>query len=102
MNRPILVTCLCVAALAGCSRTVVREVAVERPARETVVERPVVVEKPVVRETVIERPTIASAVPPLSCSYAGIGYTAGSFSCQSGYQYRCNSSGVWDRTGSYC
>jgi hypothetical protein len=118
MNRPIVVTCLCVAALAGCTRTVVRESVVERPVvRESVVERPVVVEKPVVRETVVEKPVLVEkqplvretlvernpiAVAPLACSYAGIGFTAGSLSCQSGYQYRCSSSGIWDRTGGYC
>ena len=58
MTRPILVTCLCVAALAGCSRTVVREVAVDRPVvHETVVERPVV------RETVIDRQAITATGP---------------------------------------
>jgi hypothetical protein len=89
MTRPILVTCLCVAALAGCTRTVVREVAVDRPVvHETVVERPVV------RETVIDRQAMST---PLACSYAGVGYTAGSLSCQSGYQYQCSPSGVWDR-----
>ncbi len=99
MTRSILVTCLCVAALAGCTRTV-RETVVERPVvRESVVERPVIVEKPV-RETVIERQTVATA--PLACSFAGVGYAAGSLSCQSGYQYRC-SNGTWDRVpGGYC
>jgi hypothetical protein len=53
-----------------------------------------------VRETVIERPAIASA--PLSCAFAGIGYSSGSLSCQSGYQYRC-SNGAWERIpGSAC
>jgi hypothetical protein len=68
--------------------------------RESVVERPVVVEKPVVRETVIERPVIATA--PLSCSFAGAAYASGSLSCQSGYQHRC-SNGGWERIpGGYC
>ena len=94
MTRPILVTCLCIVALAGCTRTV----------RETVVERPVVhetvVEKPVLRETVVERPTIATA--PMACSYGGIAYSNGALSCQSSYQYRCNN-GTWDKVpGSYC
>jgi hypothetical protein len=101
MTRPILVTCLCVVALTGCTRTV-RETVVERPVvRETVVERPVVVEKPVIRETVIERPTLAAAAPQ-SCSFAGAGYASGSLSCQSGYQHRC-SNGAWERIpGGYC
>jgi hypothetical protein len=90
MTRPILVTCLCVVAIAGCTRTV----------RETVVERPVVREQVVERPVVVERQTIATA--PLSCSYGGVGYASGSLACQSGYQYRCNA-GVWERiAGSYC
>lgn len=101
MNRPILVTCLCVVAAAGCTRTVLKESVVERPVtRETVVEKPVVVERPVVRETVIQRPAIAEAYP--SCNYGGVGYSHGSLSCQAGYQYRCDS-GAWARIpGSAC
>ena len=87
MTRSILVTGLCVLALAGCGRTIVRET---------------VVEKPVVRETVIERPAVALAVPPASCMLGGAGYATGSLSCQAGYQYRCNA-GAWERIpNSYC
>ena len=89
MTRTILVTGLCVVALAGCGRTVVRETVVERPA-------------PVARETVIERPAVALAAPPVSCSLAGSAYATGSLSCQGGFQHRCNN-GVWERLpGTYC
>jgi hypothetical protein len=102
MNRPILVACLAVVAVAGCTRTYVRETVAERPVvrEQTVVEKPVVVERPVVRETVIERPVVADAYP--SCNFGGVGYSHGSLSCQSGAQYRC-SSGTWERLpGAYC
>ena len=95
MTRPILVTCLCIAAVAGCTRTV-RE-------HETVVERPIVheqvVERPVVRETVIEHQVVGTAP---NCSMAGVGYANGSLSCQAGSQYLC-SNGNWQRlSGSSC
>lgn len=88
MNRPILVACLCVAAVAGCTRTVVREHVVEK---QPVVERETVVERPTVtRETIV--------AVPASCTFAGSAYANGSMSCQSGYQYLCRN-GAWERAG---
>ena len=86
MNRPILVACLCAAALASCGRTVVRE--------ERVVEK-----QPVVtRETVIEHPadTVVATVP--ACTLGGATYSSGTLSCQAGYQYVCRD-GAWNRIG---
>ncbi|HSN20943.1 MAG TPA: hypothetical protein VLS49_09705 [Usitatibacter sp.] len=92
MNRTILVTCFCAAALAGCGRTIVRE--------ERVVEQPVVT-----RETVVERPAVtreAIVAAPAACSLAGYAYSSGTMSCQAGYEYRCRD-GVWERiAGSSC
>jgi hypothetical protein len=90
MNRPILIACLCAAAVASCGRTVVRE--------ERVVEK-----QPVVtRETVVERPaeTIVATAP--SCSLGAAVYSSGTLSCQAGYQYVCRD-GAWNRIpGSSC
>ncbi len=80
MTRSIIVACLCVAALAGCGRTIVRE---------TVVERPVIASAPIV-------------TAPASCSLGSTAYTSGSLSCQAGVQYRCNN-GAWEPLPrSYC
>ena len=88
MSRSILVACLCVAALAGCTRTIVREHVVEK---EPVVQRETVVERPsVTRETVVTTPS--------ACTFAGSAYASGSLSCQSGYQYLCRN-GAWERAG---
>ena len=71
---------------AGCSRPVVKE---------TVVEKPVVVDRPV--------PAAAgSTAAPLGCSYAGSAYSSGAMACQADrFQYRCNN-GNWERTLSSC
>lgn len=71
------------ALLAGCSRPVVRE---------TVVERPVVV----------ERPAAAAAGSTVSgCIFANQAYSHGSVSCQDRTQFRCDN-GVWQRTITAC
>lgn len=71
------------ALVAGCSRPVVKE---------TVVEKPVVV----------DRPVAAGASAPLGCSYGGGSYSSGAMACQADrYQYRCNN-GTWERTLSTC
>ena len=67
--------------LAGCSRPVVKE---------TVVEKPVVV----------ERPAAAGSTVP-SCTYAGQPYSHGAISCQDRSQYRCDN-GIWNRTLNAC
>ena len=87
MNRSILVSCLCAAALAGCGRTIVRE--------ERVVEQPVLTPAPAVVEHPIVVPnTIATG--PAACTIGSLAYASGTLSCQSGYEYRC-SDGVWER-----
>ena len=69
--------------LAGCSRPVVKE---------TVVDRPVVV----------ERPAAAAAGSTIAaCTYASQSYSHGSVSCQDRTQYRCDN-GVWNRTTNAC
>jgi hypothetical protein len=88
MTRSIIVTSACMLALAGCTRTLVRE---------TVVEKPVA---PVASERVIERPAVVAAVPP-ACTLRGAGFASGSMSCQGGYQYRCDN-GTWTRIEGYC
>ena len=85
MKRSIFVAFLCAAALAGCGRTVIREVQTPVVTRETVVERPAVT-----RETIV--------AGPASCSLGVSAYSSGTLSCQSGYEYRCND-GVWERIG---
>lgn len=98
MTRNLLVASLCVAALAGCSRTVIREQVVEK--------EPVVNPPTVTRETIVERPTVTRetivATTPAACSLAGTAYAHGTLSCQAGYEYRCRN-GVWERIpGNVC
>jgi hypothetical protein len=73
---------LAAAVVAGCSRPVVRE---------TIVEKPVIV----------ERPAAAGASAPPACTYASQSYSHGSVSCQNAAQYRCTS-GAWERTLNAC
>lgn len=97
MNRSMLVASLCVVALAGCTRTVVREHVVEK---EPVVQRETVIEHPAVtRETVIATPAPVAAP---ACTFGASVYSSGTLSCQAGYQYQCRD-GVWERVaGSSC
>jgi hypothetical protein len=81
MTRTIGVMFILAVAVAGCSRPVVRE---------TVVERPVVVDR-----------AAASGASAPSCTYASQAYSHGSVSCQDRNQYRCDN-GVWNRTYSAC
>jgi hypothetical protein len=67
--------------VAGCSRPVVRE---------TVVEKPIIV----------DRPATAGA-SAASCTYASQTYTQGAISCQEKTEFRCNS-GNWERTLNAC
>lgn len=70
------------ALLAGCSRPVVRE---------TVVERPVV----------IDRPAAAVGATAPSCVYASQSYSHGALSCQDRTEFKCEN-GVWRRTFTAC
>jgi len=73
------------ALLSACSRPVLRR---------TVVERPVVVDRPVAAGQ--------SAPTPRTCSYAAATYSHNAMACQADrYQYRCND-GTWERTVSAC
>lgn len=85
MNRSIVLASVCIAAVAGCTHTVVREHVVEK--------------QPIVqRETVVAPPAQTIIASPATCSYHGTPYASGALSCQSGYQYLCRD-GVWDRAG---
>jgi hypothetical protein len=81
MKRSIPFLFLTALILAGCARPVVRE---------TVVERPVVV----------ERPAAAGATLP-SCTLASQSYSHGAISCQERAEFRCNN-GTWERTLNPC
>lgn len=80
MKRSIALIFLSTLVVAGCSRPVVKE---------TVVERPVVVDK-----------AAAGATAP-ACTYASQSYSHGAISCQDRNQYRCDN-GVWNRTANAC
>lgn len=79
--------------LSACSRPVIKETVIERPAPApaTVVERPVV----------IERPAAAGASLPASCAYASQSYSHGALSCQDRTEFKCNN-GSWTRTFTAC
>jgi len=75
MKAPARVPSALTVVVAACTYPVEKKTVVQTPA-------PVVHEQ---KKVVVEHP-----VPPLpSCSYGGIDYTDGSFSCQSGLEYRC-------------
>jgi len=80
MKRTIAVMFISAIAVTGCSRPAVKE---------TVVERPIVVEKA----------ATGSSAP--SCTYASQSYSHGSVSCQDRSQYRCEN-GIWNRTANAC
>lgn len=67
--------------LAGCTRPVVKE---------TVVERPVFV----------DRPAAVGASAP-GCTYASQAYSHGALSCQDRTEFKCDN-GVWQRTYTAC
>jgi hypothetical protein len=67
--------------LASCSRPVVKE---------TVVERPVVV----------DRPAAVGATAP-GCVYASLAYSHGALSCQDRTEFKCDN-GQWRRTFTRC
>jgi hypothetical protein len=81
MKKTIALALVATAGLAGCSRPVVKE---------TIVERPVYV----------DRAAAAGATAP-ACTYASQSYSHGAISCQDRNQYRCDN-GVWNRTANAC
>lgn len=74
------------AVFAGCSRPVVRE---------TVVERPVYVDRPVVVQPA------AAGASAASCTFASQSYSHGSLSCQDRTAFKCDN-GSWTRTLNAC
>jgi hypothetical protein len=80
MKKTIALALVATAVLAGCSRPVVKE---------TIVERPVYVDR-----------AAAGATAP-ACTYASQSYSHGAISCQDRNQYRCDN-GVWNRTANAC
>jgi len=81
MKRTIALMFIPALLLAGCSRPVVKE---------TVVERPVVVER-----------AAATGASAPNCTYASQAYSHGSMSCQDRTQFRCDN-GIWNRTFTAC
>ena len=81
MKRTIALMFISAVVVTGCSRPVVKE---------TVVERPVVVDR-----------AAATGASAPACTYASQAYSQGSVSCQDRYQYRCEN-GVWNRTANAC
>jgi len=86
MKRSIALLLVSTAVLTGCSRPVVRE---------TVVERPVYVDRPVVVQPA------AAGASAASCTFASQSYSHGSLSCQDRTSYQCNN-GSWTRTLNAC
>jgi len=83
MKRTIALLFVSAVVVTGCSRPVVKE---------TVVERPVVVEK---------APAAATGATAPACTYASQSYSHGSVSCQDRSQFRCDN-GIWSRTANAC
>ena len=86
MKRSIALLFVAVAVLAGCSR----------PVKETVIEKPVYIDRPVQAA-----PAAAGATAAPACVYASQAYGQGSISCQDKNQYRCEN-GIWNRTFNAC
>jgi hypothetical protein len=80
MKAPALFLPTLALVIAGCAFPVEKKTVVETPP-------PVVHEQ---KEVIVEHP--APLLP--SCSYGGIDYSDGSFSCQGGLEYRCDD-GAW-------
>jgi hypothetical protein len=81
MKRTIVLMFISAVVVSGCSRPVVKE---------TVVERPVIVDR-----------AAASGATAPNCTYASQAYGHGSISCQDRTQFRCDN-GVWNRTYNAC
>jgi hypothetical protein len=83
MKLSIALVLVMAAALSACSRPKVKE---------TVVERPVIIERPV---------AATGATAPGSCVLASQVYSHGATSCQDHAVHQCNS-GTWTRTINAC
>jgi hypothetical protein len=86
MKLSIALLLMSAAVLAGCSRPVVRE---------TVVERPVYVDRPVVVQPA------AAGASAASCTFASQSYSHGALSCQDRTAFKCEN-GTWTRTLNAC
>lgn len=82
MKASIALILVLAAVLTGCSRPVVKE---------TVIERPVVV----------ERSAAAGGTAPV-CTHASQTYSQGSIACQDRNEFRCGDNGAWQRTYKAC
>lgn len=85
MKLSIALIVVLAASLTACSRPKVKE---------TVVERPVIIERPVAA-------TGATVAPTGSCVLASQVYSHGAMACQDHAVHQC-SNGVWNRTVSAC
>jgi hypothetical protein len=81
MKSSIALMLLAAVVVTGCARPVVRE---------TVVEKPVIVDRPA-----------AAGSSTASCTYASQSFSQGAISCQEKTEFRCNS-GNWERTLNTC
>jgi len=85
-------------ALAGCGGTTVREskTVIERQVPAVEQRKEIVVQTPpVTREVIVQTP---SYPPQRSCTYSSASFLAGTLSCQSGKQVRCED-GTWVNRG---
>jgi hypothetical protein len=83
MKLSIALVLVMAAALSACSRPKVKE---------TVVERPVIIERPV---------AATGATAPGSCVFASQVYSNGAMACQDHAVHQCNN-GTWTRTINAC
>jgi hypothetical protein len=79
--KSIAVMLFAAVALVGCARPVVRE---------TVVEKPIIVDRPA-----------GAGSTAATCTFASQTYTQGAISCQEKAEFRCNN-GTWERTLNAC
>ena len=84
MKLSIALMLVLAASLTACSRPKVKE---------TVVERPVIIERPVA--------ATGATIAPGSCVFASQVYSQGAMACQDHAVHQCNN-GVWTRTINAC
>jgi hypothetical protein len=83
MKLSIVLMVAVAASLSACSRPKVKE---------TVVERPVIIERPV---------AATGATGPAACVHSSQAYSHGAMTCQDHAVHQCNN-GVWNRTINAC
>jgi len=92
MKLSIALLLVSAAVVSACSRPVVRE---------TVIERPVYVDRPAAGTTIVTPPAAAAGATTSSCTYASQSYSHGALSCQDRTEFKCNN-GSWTRTFTAC